>query len=62
MQGWGGGGEDPEGVGFCPACPPLKVAEERAWENQVAPATRDDLDLTLTLRNKTLRRGNSRAI
>lgn len=53
----GGGGEDPEGVGFCPACPPFKAAEERAGENQVAPAPGDDLDLTLTLRNKELKRG-----
>lgn len=52
-----GRGEDPEGAGFCPACPPLKAAEERAWENQVAPAPGGDLDLTLTLRNKRLRRG-----
>lgn len=53
----GGGGEDPEGVDFCPACPPFKAAEERAWENQVAPAPGDDLNLTLTLRNKELKTG-----
>lgn len=51
-----GAGEDPEGVGFCPVCLPFK-AEERAWENQVAPAPGDDCDLTLTLRNKELRGG-----
>lgn len=47
MQGWDGV-ENPEGLGFCPAHPPLKAAGEGVWEGQEAPVPGDGLGLTLT--------------